>query len=59
MVLSKDLAPHLTHTVLNTLLGTAPENLTRASLAKLNDALDRVPAGDPTQTLNQLLTPYV
>ena len=57
--LSKDLSPGLGHAALNTLLGTAPENMTRANLRKLAEVFDRLPAGDPTKTLNQQLTPYV
>ena len=57
--LTKDLSPGLGHATLNTLLGTAPENLTRANLRKLAEVLDRLPVGDPTQTSGTHLAPYV
>lgn len=35
-------APHLATTTINTILGTAPENITLKQLAQLQDAINRV-----------------
>jgi hypothetical protein len=56
---TKDLSPRLKGTVLYALLGTAPENMKRADILELEEVFNVLPAGDPTKTLNQLLTPYV
>jgi hypothetical protein len=50
-----NLAPHLTAAALTTLLATAPENMTLKQLATLNDAVNRVPAGDNAKTIGSLL----
>jgi hypothetical protein len=51
-----DLAPHLTATLLSTLMQTAPENLTVAELNQLGDAIARVKGGHtPDTTLGSLL----
>jgi hypothetical protein len=50
-----DLAPHLTAAALTALLATAPENFTLKDLATLNDAVNRVPAGDNSRTIASLL----
>jgi len=58
MTLKDDVSPHLNHTALNTLLATAPENLTRAGLHKLHSVFDYTSAADPTQTLYAALLPH-
>jgi hypothetical protein len=49
-------APHLSATLLTSLLATAPENLTVAQYGQLSDALARIPGGGtPSSTIGSLL----
>jgi len=49
------LAPHLTATILTTLLATPIENLTVAQFKELKDALRRLDGGDnPANTIGSL-----
>jgi hypothetical protein len=53
---TKDVAPHLTHTQLTALLATAIESLTVKQLNELLDAVSRVPTGgDPNAVIGDLL----
>lgn len=54
--LTQTVAPHLTATILNAVIRIAPENLTRANIQTLLDAINRYPAGDPTQTVGTILS---
>jgi hypothetical protein len=49
-------APHLTGATLTALFATPVENLTVAQVQTINDALERVSAGDRTKTLGQLFS---
>lgn len=54
---TKDVAPHLTGTVLTALMAKAPEQLTVAEFDKIKDALKRVSGGAaPTATIGSILT---
>lgn len=51
------LAPHLTATLLTTLMATPLENFTILQLTEICDALKRVPDGEnPARTIGSLLT---
>jgi hypothetical protein len=52
---TQSISPNITASVLTSLMGTAPENLTVAQLHVLYDASRKVAAGsNPSATLNQV-----
>ncbi len=52
---TRSIAPHLSASLLTTILGTALENLTVAQFDSIHDALKRIPkSSDPTAIIGTL-----